>query len=130
MIRWAAASSASFPVTGGTSTPAALKAATEPPPVPSLAATTPAILPGNLLIWPLTQLCAFPGSQAGVSYSASSAKPLESTALWTPFLISPAAASVGEPLTSKEPPFALVALRCSTREAPIMAPIFSLSKET
>ena len=42
MISCSAAIVASLPVTGGTgSTPAALKAAMAPPPVPSLAATTP-----------------------------------------------------------------------------------------
>ncbi|CAM5739878.1 hypothetical protein SBADM41S_01744 [Streptomyces badius] len=65
-----------------------------------------------------------------MSYSARSLNPLESTALWMPFLISPAAASVGDPLTWRRPPSAEVALRWSTSDWPIMAPIFSLSKET
>jgi hypothetical protein len=83
------------------SDPGALNAAIAPPPVPSLAATTPAMRPPNRVIWPDTQSWALAGCQSGVSYSASSAKPLVSTAEWMPFLISPAATSVGDPLTSR-----------------------------
>ena len=82
------------------------------------------------MIWPLTQSCAFAGAQSGVSNSASSLKPLGSTALWMPFLIRPAAASVGEPLTCRTPPWAFVSLRWSTSDWAIRLPIFSLSKET
>jgi hypothetical protein len=83
----------------------------------------------NWVIWPLTQDCALAGSQSGVSYSASSLKPLGSIALWMPFLIRPAAASVGEPFTWSRPPSAFSSLRWSTSDWPIIAPIFSLSKE-
>src|SRR5690606_1426136 len=129
MMRWAAAISASLPVTGGTSLPAALTAAMVPLAVPSLAATTPTMSSPNWVIWPLTQVCAFSGLQSGVSYSASSLKPLSSTALWMPCLIRPAAASVGEPFTWRMPPSAFSALRWSTSDWPIIEPIFSLSKE-
>ena len=44
-------------------------------------------------------------SWSGVSYSASNWNPLSSMAEWMPFLIRPAAASVGEPLTRTMLPF-------------------------
>ena len=120
-----------MPDTGGTGlTPAALKAAIAPPPVPSFAATTPLILPGNLEIWPATQSWAFGGAQSGVSNSASSFSPLGSIALCIPFLIRPAAASVGDPFTSRMPPLGLSALTLSTSDWANIAPSFSLSKET
>ena len=73
MIRWIAASSASWPVTGGTGlTPPALNAAMAPPPVPSLAAKTPAISSPNWVIWPLHPVLRLVRLQSGVSYSASS----------------------------------------------------------
>ena len=116
-IRCAAATSKSLPVTGGTGVaPAALNAAIAPPPVPSFAATTPTIWLPNRVICPDTQSCAFAGCQSGVSNSASSSNPLSSIAEWMPFLISPAAASVGEPLTSRIPPCAPVSFRCLTRD--------------
>ena len=63
---------ASLPVTGGTGlTPAALNAAIAPPPVPSLAATTPTIRLPKREIWPLAHCCARAGTHSGVSYSAS-----------------------------------------------------------
>src|SRR6185312_746139 len=68
MIRWIAAISASLPVTGGMGdTPAAFRAAIEPPAVPSLAATMPVILSPNWVIWPATQSWAFDGCHSGVS---------------------------------------------------------------
>ena len=77
MISCSPAMVASLPVTGGTGfTPAALNAAMVPPPVPSLAATTPAIRPGNRAICPPTQSWAFVGSHSGVSYSARVVLPL------------------------------------------------------
>ena len=72
MMSCSAAIVASLPVTGGTgSTPAALKAAMAPPPVPSLAATTPTMSAPKRVIWPLVHSCAFGGAQSGVSNSAS-----------------------------------------------------------
>jgi hypothetical protein len=72
MISCSAAMVASLPVTGGTGlTPAALKAAMAPPPVPSLAATTPTIWAPKRAIWPLAHCCALGGAQSGVSNSAS-----------------------------------------------------------
>jgi len=56
--------------------------------------------------------------------------PLLSTTLCTPFLIRPAAASVGDPLICRSPPDAFVALRWSISDCAMLAPIFWLSKET
>jgi hypothetical protein len=71
MMSCSAAIVASFPVTGGTGcTPAALKAAMAPPPVPSLAATTPLILSPKRVICPAAHSCAFGGAHSGVSNSA------------------------------------------------------------
>ena len=133
MISCRPATVASLPLTGGTAPPADLKAAIVPPPVPSLAATTPAILSSpKREIWPATHFCAFSGFQSIVSYSASTGTPLLSTASWMPFLISPAAASVGEPFTSSRPPplGTEPSLTLSTSDLPMALPMPSLSKET
>ena len=125
---------ASLPVTGGTGlTPAALSAAIAAPPVPSLAATTPTIFFPKRVIWPLAHCCAFGGAQSGVSYSASVLYPLPARPSWMPSLISPAAASVGEPLISSTPTSlvgTLVVFRCSTSDLAIALPIALLSKDT
>ena len=42
-----------------------------PPPVPSLAATTPTMSAPKRWIWPLVHSWALAGNQSGVSYSAS-----------------------------------------------------------
>ena len=85
-------------MTGGTGfTPPALNAAIAPPPVPSLAATTPTIFEPNRVIWPATQFCAASGFQSGRVVLGEQRDPAVVDAAWMPFLIRPAAASVGEP---------------------------------
>jgi hypothetical protein len=107
-----------------------LNAAIDPPAVPSFAATTPSILSPKRVICPATQSCALGGAQSGVSNSASSFRPLGSIALCMPFLIRPAAASVGDPLTWRSPPFGLSSLTLSTSDWANISPSFSLSNET
>src|ERR1035437_5432273 len=134
MMYGSPASMASFPLTGGTGfTPLALKAAIAPPAVPSLAAATPRILFPNRVICPATHDCALAGVQSGTSYSANVLYFPVAIPSWMPFLIKPAAASVGEPLTSSTPPLAgetPVSAMCLTRDAAMREPIFSLSYET
>src|SRR5665647_1247074 len=75
-IRCTAASSASWPVTGGTgSRPAARIAEIAPAAVPSLAAPTPSTRRPNWVGWPSTHSRALSGLQSGVSYSASTGTP-------------------------------------------------------
>ena len=83
---------------------------------------------GLLALCALAWACG--GCHPGVSNSASSSRPLASTALLAPFAIRPAAASVGEPLTCRRPPVAPVDFRWSTSDWAMEAPIFSLSKDT
>ena len=132
-IRWTAASSASLPVTGGTGVDAGGLEGGDGAAAGAVVGRDDARRSGrrNWVIWPLTQSWAFGGSQSGVSNSASSLQPLGSTAAWMPFLISPAAASVGDPLTCSSPPSApSSALSLSTSDWAIISPIASLSKET
>src|SRR5258707_13501568 len=74
-----------------------------PPAVPSFAATTPTILPPKRAICPAAHCWALVGSQFGVSYSASVLYGPPASPSWLPFLISPAAASVGEHLFCRTP---------------------------
>src|SRR5690606_5833060 len=99
MIRWIAASSASWPVAKGMVVkPALFIAAMAPPAVPSLAAYTPMMLslPSAVIACSISR-CAWSGDQSGVSYSLPMFT-LPSSTEWAPALKSAALGSVGDPL--------------------------------
>jgi hypothetical protein len=129
-IRWIAASSASWPVTGGSGlNPAPFIAAMAPPAVPSLAAYTPTILslPSAVIACSISR-CALSGLHCGVSYSLPRLT-LPSSTLCAPFLNNVALLSVGSPLIMTVcPTFALSPRACSSA-SPCSLPTRSLSNE-
>src|SRR5258708_25396569 len=99
-IRWIAASSASWPVIGGSGlTPAAFMAAMAPPAVPSFAASTPSTLLFSAVKAWVISFWALSGLHIGVSYSLAMLV-LPSSTLWAPCLNRVALLSVGSPLIS------------------------------
>src|SRR6476646_3453200 len=127
-IRWIAASSPSCPVTGGNGLiPAAFIAAIAPPPVPSLAASTPSNLLPSAVSACCISLCALSGLQSGVSYSLAILT-LPSSTECAPALNSVALLSVGEPLIITTVAFAFPP-SASSRLWPCSLPTCSLSND-
>ena len=103
-------------------------AAMAPPPVPSLAASTPSTLLLSAVRACVISVCALSGLQSGVSYSLAMVT-LPSRTLWAPCLKSLALLSVGEPLMKTTLALALP-LRAVRSALPWSWPTLALSNDT